>query len=115
MTDLIKYRSSLRAANEARQLEWDPTNQITLSYRGNELGGEVGEAQNVIKKLERERFGMPGSRDTLEHLAEELANVIICADLIAMHVGIDLEAAVVAKFNSTSEKYGLNVRMVKTV
>jgi NTP pyrophosphatase (non-canonical NTP hydrolase) len=52
---------------------------LSLAYKGNELAGEAGEACNVIKKLERERLGMPGSRDTVAHLAEELADVIICA------------------------------------
>jgi NTP pyrophosphatase (non-canonical NTP hydrolase) len=97
----------LAAANKERQLEWDPRNLITLEYRGNELGGETGEAQNVIKKLARERLGIRGSRDTKEHLAEELADVIICASLIANAEDFDLWAAVVAKFNKTSEANGL--------
>ncbi len=104
--------STLRAANSARQKEWDTGNQLTLSYRGNELAGETGEACNVIKKLERERLGIAGSRDTKEHLAEELADVIICVDLIAMAEGIDMDAAVRAKFNATSEKVGLRTRLV---
>lgn len=103
---------TLRAANAARQKEWDSKDQIDLSYRGNELAGEVGEACNVIKKLERERMGIRGSRDTVEHLAEELADVLICADLIAMAAGIDLDQAVRDKFNATSEKNGLKTRMV---
>jgi NTP pyrophosphatase (non-canonical NTP hydrolase) len=102
---------SLRAANAARQREWDGDNQITLAYRGNELAGEAGEVCNVIKKLERERIGIRGSRDTTEHLAEELADVVICADLIAMDKGIDLERAVADKFNATSEKVGLQTRL----
>lgn len=97
----------LRILNVLRQKEWDPTDKIDLSYRGNELAGEVGEACNVIKKLERERYGIRGSRDTIEHLAEELADVIICVDLIAASMGIDLNAAVIQKFNATSTKYGL--------
>jgi len=101
----------LRDANKTRQAEWDPSDQITLGFRGLELGGEVGEAQNVIKKLERERMGIRGSRDTLEHLAEELADVVICADLVAMHAGVDLANAVQAKFNATSEKVGLKTRI----
>lgn len=103
--------TTLRSANEARQQEWDTGNQLTLAYRGNELAGEVGEACNVIKKLERERMGIAGSRDTLEHLAEELADVVICTDLIAMQVGIDLDEAVRRKFNATSEKVGLKTRI----
>ena len=102
----------LHAANKARQSEWDKDGKLTLSYRGNELAGEVGEACNVIKKLERERMGIRGSRDTVEHLAEELADVIICVDLIAAAYGIDLDAAVARKFNATSEKVGLKTRMV---
>lgn len=102
---------TLRQANVHRQIEWDRNNQITLAYRGNELAGEVGEACNIIKKLERERLGIKGSRATVEQLAEELADVVICADLIAMHTGIDLEEAIVAKFNATSKKVGLKTRM----
>jgi NTP pyrophosphatase (non-canonical NTP hydrolase) len=109
MTD-IKRLPTLREANRARQAEWDTDGQIDLAYRGNELAGEAGEACNVIKKLERERRGIRGSRATAEHLAEELADVVICCDLIAMDAGIDLDAAVEAKFNSTSAKYNLTVR-----
>lgn len=103
--------STLRAANVARQLEWDSEGQIDAAYRGNELAGEVGEACNVIKKLERERRGIRGSRATVAELADELADVIICVDLIAMQYGIDLEAAVARKFNATSEKVGLATRL----
>lgn len=112
MTDSLNIRTSLRAANIARQAEWDPSDKITLTYRLNELAGETGEACNVGKKIERERLGIRGSRDTVEHLAEELADVVICADLVAMAEGIDLDAAVVAKFNATSEKVGLKTRLV---
>jgi len=117
MLDGVKERERglslevLRSANQRRQKEWDQKDVIDLSYRGNELAGEVGEACNVIKKLERERLGIGGSRDTIEHLAEELADVIICADLIAMKIGIDLGAAVVAKFNKTSEANRLSTRL----
>ena len=102
--------TTLRAANVARQREWDKEGWIDAAYRGNELAGEVGEACNVIKKLERERRGIRGSRATVRELADELADVIICADLIAMQYGIDLDAAVARKFNATSEKVGLDTR-----
>lgn len=103
--------TTLRAANLARQAEWDPDDRITLAYRGNEMGGECGEAQNVIKKLERERLGIRGSRATVQDLAEELADVVICADLIAMAEGIDLDQAIARKFNLTSVKQGLETRL----
>jgi NTP pyrophosphatase (non-canonical NTP hydrolase) len=103
--------STLRAANVLRQKEWNAGSegQTTLSYSGNELAGEVGEACNVIKKLERERLGRRGSRATLQDLADELADVLICVDLVALKAGINMETAVREKFNATSAKYGLNV------
>lgn len=103
--------AELQRAHVERQEEWCPDQKPDLSFRGNELGGECGEAQNVIKKLERERHGWRGSRDTVEHLAEELGDVIHCAVLCAITAGIDLEPAVIAKFNSTSEKNGLATRL----
>lgn len=106
--------TTLRAANVARQLEWDNEGRIDAAYRGNELAGEVGEACNVIKKLERERRGIRGSRATVAELADELADVVICADLIAMQYGIDLDAAVARKFNATSEKVALDTRLEPT-
>jgi len=105
---------ALREANRIREKEWDANSRIDLSYRGNELGGECGEAQNIIKKLERERLGLRGTRTTIERLAEELADVLICADLIAMHFEIDIEEAVHKKFNMTSDKYNLKTHYLRS-
>ncbi|MCP4078901.1 MAG: MazG-like family protein [Pirellulaceae bacterium] len=97
----------LRKSNEARHLEWAGGESLPLSFRGVELGGEAGEACNEIKKIERIRLGLVGGKEDLGALADELADVIICADLIAMDLGIDLGEAVAKKFNRTSTKYGL--------
>lgn len=99
--------SALQAAHIERQEEWCPDQKPDLSFRGNEMAGEVGEACNVIKKLERERQGWRGSRATKDQLAEELADVIHTAILCAITAGIDIEPATVAKFDATSEKNGL--------
>lgn len=104
--------SNLRAANVARDQEWNTgSERVSMTFRATELAGEVGEACNVIKKLERERIGLVGSRDTKEHLAEELADIIICTDLVAMDAGVDLDMAIAVKFNATSEKNGLSTRL----
>jgi len=103
--------NELRNANLIRQREWDPGKRITLEYRGNELAGEVGEACNIIKKLVRARMGVPGSFTTTSALAAELADVVICADLIAGYLGLDLGFSVAEKFNTTSEKYGFKTRL----
>jgi NTP pyrophosphatase (non-canonical NTP hydrolase) len=101
----------LRIANLARDKEWVGGVALSLSFRGNELAGETGEACNMLKKLDRELMGLRGSRATVEQLAEELADVVICADLIAMTVGFDLGEAVRRKFNATSDKYGLSTKI----
>lgn len=96
----------LRHANLTRQAEWCRGQMPDLSYRSNELAGETGEACNIVKKLERERLGWAGSRATVDNLGDELADVVICADLVAATAGIDLYAAVERKFNVTSTKMG---------
>ena len=103
--------SRLREASKLRQLEWDKHKVIDVSFLGCELAGEVGELCNVIKKLERERLGLPGSRATEEDLAAEMADVIIVLDLIAARFDVDLERAVVRKFNATSDKLRLNTKL----
>ncbi len=103
--------ADLRRANEARQDEWCPDQKPDLAFRAMELAGEAGEACNVAKKLVRERSGWRGSRSTPAELGAELADLVICADLCAMAEGIDLMAAVRAKFNATSEKVGLATRL----
>jgi NTP pyrophosphatase (non-canonical NTP hydrolase) len=100
---------ALRRANAARQAEWCPDQLPDLSFRGNELAGETGEACNEIKKLERERHGWRGSRTTKAKLASELADVIMCADLVALAADIDLTVAVIEKFNEGSRANGLSV------
>lgn len=103
--------SHLQQKHIERQEEWCPDQKPDLSFRGNEMGGECGEAQNVIKKLERERHGWRGSRDTVEHLGEELADVVHTAILCAITAGIDLEPYVVNKFNDTSSNNNLKTML----
>lgn len=102
--------ATLRAADIERAAEWG-IEKVGLAYRGNELAGETGEACNVIKKLERAAMGAVGTKASKDDLADELADVVICADLTAMEAGIDLAAAVKRKFNATSTKYGLTTKL----
>ncbi|TWD54508.1 MazG-like nucleotide pyrophosphohydrolase family protein [Agrobacterium vitis] len=104
---------NLAAAHAARQAEWCPDQMPDLSFRGNELAGEVGEACNIIKKLERERLGWRGSRATFEQLADELADVIHTTTLVAYTAHIDLEQAVIRKFNATSDANELTTKLTQ--
>lgn len=79
------------------------------------LCGEVGELANIVKKLNRARDGIPGNKETEEELREaledEIADVFLYLDLIAQREGINLELAIVAKFNATSRKIGAPHRL----
>jgi len=176
------FLSHAMEANHARQTEYRDGSlvKVPMSFRINELIGEVGEMCNVLKKIEREANGWKGSRVSPSDLPNELADVVHTALLIALDLGIsasvlplqdnvrvprsndlsrigcafavccgrlaevgmkervevdaalgqlrmilalcdmladacsfDLEAAVMVKFNATSEKLGLQSRMGK--
>jgi len=72
--------------------------------------GELGEAANVIKKLNRVRDNIPGNIETpsrlYAQLAEEIADVAIYLDLLAQAAGFDLETIREKKFAKTSRKIG---------
>lgn len=119
--------AELRAANVSRVARWHgEDDDWTLADWSNAMGGEAGEAANVVKKIRRtesrlwDKQKYPGdgasshakladlpaveARAVLtEHLANELADVICYADLLAHFAGIDLAAAVIEKFNRVSE------------
>lgn len=72
--------------------------------------GELGEAANVAKKLNRVRDGIPGNKETPEELQEnlagELADTFIYLDLLAQSLDINLSEAVTKTFNAKSEEIG---------
>jgi NTP pyrophosphatase (non-canonical NTP hydrolase) len=74
--------------------------------------GELGEAANVLKKLNRIRDGI-AARKQSETEAElrakfalELADVYIYLDLMAQAAGIDLAAAIREAFDAKSKMIG---------
>lgn len=107
----------LRLRNHDRALEWNkdnPDGKCPDEFTMMELQGEIGEAQNVVKKLCRMMLNLQGGLniDTgKQQLADELADVIICTDLVAMAFDIDLGESVRQKFNKTSMKHGLSVTL----
>jgi NTP pyrophosphatase (non-canonical NTP hydrolase) len=109
--------ADLRATSLARSARWHPRgiNQWSLSDWGVAAAGEMGEALNVIKKMNRERDGAPGnsvSADFLRlQLADEIADTVIYLDILAASEGISLAAAIVSKFNRTSAKLGFPERL----
>lgn len=79
--------------------------------------GELGEAANVAKKLNRVRDGIKGNDETLEELsamlADEIADTFIYLDLLSQSQGINIQDAVLAKFKKTSAKIGYEDAMIR--
>lgn len=108
-----------RVQNVSRLRRWhDPANEEwTGSDWGNAMAGEAGEACNVVKKLRRHEtnlgtsYNTPEREELIPKLAEELADAVTYADLLANHYGIDLGEAVRDKFNRVSEAQGFEERL----
>lgn len=96
----------LRVISIERAKVWHKGQDISVTFRATELAGEVGEVCNAVKKLARHEMGLVGGVADINNLRDELADVIICVDLLAARYDIDLWKAVCAKFNATSIKHG---------
>lgn len=108
---MTEFLDAFRQVNSARWQAWAQGREPDPLFMAVELGGEAGEVLNEVKKLVREERGWVGSRTTVQKLADELADVMICVDFLAWAYGIDLAVAVTRKFNATSEKVGLPHRI----
>jgi len=79
--------------------------------------GELGEAANIAKKLNRVRDGIPGNSESPEQLkaalADEIADTFIYLDLLAQSQGFSLEDAVLDKFQRTSNKIGYDDKLLR--
>ena len=75
--------SSLREANITRQREWDTGGDIDLSYSGNELAGEAGELIEAVDAILHDG-------DDYQAVREEMADTIICCDLIALRLDMTI-------------------------
>lgn len=99
-----------------RSKEWDArgtAGTFDVCYLGLAMGGEAGEAQNMIKKLLRRRAGLATKNteaDLIKEIAKELADVYIYLDLIASGLSIDLGQAIIDKFNEVSVREGFEQR-----
>lgn len=110
--------ADLREANASRVGRWHgpDSEPWTGSDWSNAMAGECGEACNVVKKLRRSETGTANQGDpdpeTLRQmLADEIADTVIYADLLAKHYGIDVAEAVAHKFDRTSIKMGFPERL----
>lgn len=78
----------------------------SLSAWSNATLGELGEAANLIKKIEGEDISLEEARNDL---AKEFADVVTYLDILAYRAGIDLGRAVIDKFNEVSERINCRI------
>jgi len=72
---------------------------IPLSW-GGALAGEVGELCNYLKKLSR------GDKIPKKKMAHEIADILTYLSLLSDQLDIDMEAALIEKFNIVSKRWG---------
>lgn len=112
--------AALSETNLTRCLRWHP--QGIEEWSVNDwlaaMGGEAGEALNAGKKHRRILSGMQQNGNVPDNLhdaeakiMEELADVVIYADLVARRLGRNLATAIVRKFNAISEREGFPERL----
>ena len=76
----------------------------------NAVTGELGEAANLIKKIERGDFTLDEKR---EELGKEFADIVTYLDILSLQAGVNLGEATIDKFNEVSERVGSPVRLRK--
>lgn len=99
---LFKNAKGKKAHKKADGSDWK------LSAWANAVTGELGEAANIIKKIERGDLTLEEARPSL---AKELADVQTYLDILAYRAGVDLGAATIGKFNEVSEKIDVPIRI----
>lgn len=102
--------NELREANHKRQVALvDNGKSSSLTWHESrfleKLFCEIGELVNAIEDV---RAGKAGSASAA---IDEMADVLICLDLLAMYWRVDLSAAVIRKFNQRSAEWGIDVRL----
>lgn len=120
------FLHALRRANVARceapngfnhkLSSWDLNRWLTA------VTGELGEAANIVKKINRitdkmncVKLGQSDNIDELkEMLQDELADVFIYLDLLCAYEGYDIATIVNNKFTKTSLKIGYEMPFIQT-
>jgi NTP pyrophosphatase (non-canonical NTP hydrolase) len=82
----------------------------SLGEWSNAVLGELGEAANIIKKVQRGDLALDEAR---EMLAKEFADVATYLDLLAYRAGVDLGVAVAEKWDRVSERIDVPLRIAQ--
>jgi len=88
---------------------WSTSDWITA------ITGELGEAANVVKKLNRYRDGVPGNKlsegELRDQLRKELGDVFVYLDLTCQSLGFSIADAATEVFNSKSAEIGYPTKL----
>ena len=112
---MLTFRK-FREANVTRCLKWHPAGLQSWSPSDwlTAITGELGELASLLKMRNRERDGLPGNKfsPTRKQIEGEIADVFTYLDLLAASMDINLDDAVITKFNEISERVGFPDRVV---
>jgi len=105
-----EFSEANRERSESPQGFNHPINGWSASDWMTAMVGELGEAANVIKKLNRVRDGIPGNKQTeaqlRDQLRQELGDTYLYLDLLCQACGFSVADAAVEVFNSKSIEIG---------
>ncbi len=122
MSDLtfseFRRKNTMRCRTSFHSIwEWSPSDWACA------MAGECGEACNEVKKLRRKCSILSDGEwkpteklafdQASEKIADELADLITYADLLAARLGIDLGEAVARKFNAISDRVGSEIKLAE--
>lgn len=71
------------------------------------LAGEVGELCNYLKKIHRGDFTTAEAREACK---KEIGDIFAYLNLISLKLDIDMEDAVIDKFNEVSDRVGSSIK-----
>jgi NTP pyrophosphatase (non-canonical NTP hydrolase) len=108
----LRTRNVIRCETAFHTLDsWSPCDWATA------MAGECGEACNMVKKLRRlddakQLANIPTDREgIIRSIGDELADLVIYADLLAARLGIKLGKVVAEKFNAVSDRVGSTIKL----
>lgn len=108
--DTVEFSRANRARCESPEGFKHNLNDWSLSDWMTALVGEVGEAANIVKKLNRYRDGIAGNSEAEAELnaklVRELADAYVYLDLFFQRIGADMGEAVRDVFNAKSKQIG---------
>jgi len=113
--DMYSFSLDNRHRCEAENGFNHPLNAWSLSDWFTAVMGELGEAANIAKKLNRVRDGILGNKESeqelREKLAHELADTFIYLDLLCQAANIDLPSNIEKVFDAKSKEIGYPIRI----